>query len=217
MSSPINRRRDPFCARDHLIQRQNLRRKDPTAAEREQLTRQPRRAVGRLDDLVGIEPAWIVVLERVHHELAIAADRREEVVEVVGHASGQSADRFHLLGLPELIFALAEHFLALLALGDIAHDRGEVGRAARLPRRHGQLDRKPDAVLPDTGDFNRPAELRTGLVRAGRRQRGEARVPIGFRDEPGQRLADRLVFGVTEDRPRAPAPERDRAVLDRSK
>src|SRR5206468_8487797 len=110
------------------------------------------------------------LLERMEQELAVAADCREEVVEVVRHAGGQPPDRFHLLALPELILALAEYFLALPALGDIAHDRRKVRCAASLPRGHGQLDRKLHAVVPDTDDFNGPAERRTGLVRAGRCQ-----------------------------------------------
>ena len=41
--------------------------------------------------------------EVFEQELAVAGDDRQEVVEVVGDAAGQPADRLQLLGLPELL------------------------------------------------------------------------------------------------------------------
>ena len=66
-------------------------------------------------------------------------DHAELVVEVVRHAAGQAADRFHLLGLAEL-------FLEPPALRDVAHDRDGV-RPVEMGERHADLDREDRAVL----------------------------------------------------------------------
>jgi hypothetical protein len=55
-------------------------------------------------DLPYVGPRRIQRLQVVEEELAAGEDHREEVVEVVGDASGQTADRFHLLRLAELRF-----------------------------------------------------------------------------------------------------------------
>ena len=49
-------------------------------------------------------------------QLAVAVDDGQQVVEVVGHAAGQPADRLHLLRLPELL-------LQPPPLGDVLDDR----------------------------------------------------------------------------------------------
>ena len=46
------------------------------------------------------------------HQIRVAENRRQDVVEVVGHAAGQGAEGVHLLRLPQLLFEL-------LALGDV--------------------------------------------------------------------------------------------------
>ena len=57
------------------------------------------------------------------HQLRVAENGLEEVVEVVGDAAGELAERGELLGLVEL--------LLLLALdGDVAEDGDEIGRAS---------------------------------------------------------------------------------------
>src|SRR4051812_48989159 len=51
------------------------------------------------------------------NEIAIAKDRGEKVVEIVGGTAGQLAERFHFLRATKLI-------LQLFALGDIHQDTG---------------------------------------------------------------------------------------------
>ena len=42
--------------------------------------------------------------QRIQHQLGVGTDDHQQIVEVMGHASGESADRIHLLGLLQLIF-----------------------------------------------------------------------------------------------------------------
>jgi len=53
-------------------------------------------------------------------------DELQQVVEVVNDAAGESADRFHLLKLPHLLFALPDHFL-----GDVMSRPTPVSRVTR--------------------------------------------------------------------------------------
>jgi hypothetical protein len=71
--------------------------------------------------------------------LRVAADHGEQVVEVVGDATGEAADRLQALCLPQL-------FLELFALGDVATDRLDAGRTAVFfdhPACHLDLDAAP--------------------------------------------------------------------------
>ncbi len=52
----------------------------------------------------------------------VSHDDRQDVVEIVGHAAGQEADRFHALGVPQLLFHA-------LPLGDVLHQRDEAALA----------------------------------------------------------------------------------------
>ena len=47
-----------------------------------------------------------ILLHAVRHQLGVAANRGQQVVEVVGDAAGQPADRLHLLRLAQLILEL---------------------------------------------------------------------------------------------------------------
>ncbi|MDP7238094.1 MAG: hypothetical protein QGI34_15335, partial [Candidatus Latescibacteria bacterium] len=51
----------------------------------------------------------------------VALDDRQQIVEIVGDATGQLTDRFHLLGLQEL-------FLDMALSGDILYDLGDANR-----------------------------------------------------------------------------------------
>jgi hypothetical protein len=70
------------------------------AAERQQLTGEAARAVGRLQDFAHVLAPGVRCLQRVHDQLAVAADGGQQVVEVVRDAAGQPADGLHLLRLP---------------------------------------------------------------------------------------------------------------------
>ena len=80
----------------------DLRHEHLPAAEGEQLAGQRRAPVGGADDLFEVGPTWIVGREVVRHEVGVAADREDEVVEVVRDAARELSDRFHLLGVAEL-------------------------------------------------------------------------------------------------------------------
>ena len=118
---------------------------DLPAAEREQLPGERRGARGGLLDLLGVASQARVVLAG-DEELAVAGDGGQQVVEVVRDATGEPADRFHLLGLAELV-------LELLLQRQVTDDRdvparpdvrgrGELDQAHRL-RRAGAASPRP--------------------------------------------------------------------------
>ena len=76
--------------------------------------------------------------ERVSSEqFAVAADDGEQVVEVVGHAARQPADRLHLLRLSQLIFAVLRFFVPVLQARVISLN----ACASTVPlRRHADVD-----------------------------------------------------------------------------
>ena len=71
---------------------------------------------------------------RRSERLAVADDHRQQVVEVVGDAAGEPADRLHLLRLPELL-------LERPPLGDVHGHRDQGVPFAGIGGRH-QLDRQ---------------------------------------------------------------------------
>ena len=103
------------------------------AAEGEQLVREVRRAVRRVDHLAQIVRRGTVLVGAHQRELRVAGDDGDEIVEVVRDAAGQRADRLELLRLAKLRLALAERRLDANALADLVgeHDvrRGELGGA----------------------------------------------------------------------------------------
>ncbi len=95
------------------------------AAEGEQLTREGGSTMCGAFDLLDVEPEGIAGAEAVQHQIRVAKDGGEHVVEVVRDAAGQPPHRFHLLGLPQLRLAESQRFLRLAALGQIADPGGE--------------------------------------------------------------------------------------------
>ena len=86
---------------DDAVQVEDLRLQNLLAAEDEQLTSKPGCKLPRLDDLLDVGAELFVGSEPIQDDQAVTVDRRQQVVEVVGDAAGQPADRLHLLGLPE--------------------------------------------------------------------------------------------------------------------
>ena len=78
-------------------------------------------------------------------ELAVAADRGEEVVEVVRDPAGEASDRLELLRLVQLL-------LERLALGDVSEHREVKAREHRGPC--GQQDLDGRAVGADNGQLD---------------------------------------------------------------
>ena len=88
------------------------------AAERQELPRQQAGAMRGPLDLVEILGAEVGRVERRRHELGIAGDDGQQVVEVVRDAAGEPADRLHLHRLRELFLG---RFERLLRLDDVGH------------------------------------------------------------------------------------------------
>ncbi len=101
---------------------------DLLATVREQLPGQPRRAqtciAHVVEVLCGLSPQHLDValtLEVRLRQVGLAEHRRQDVVEVMGQASGQAPDGFELLGL-------AQPRLEVLALQEVALEVGERSR-----------------------------------------------------------------------------------------
>ena len=123
-------RRDPV---HHLAEIEHGRLEHLLAAEREQLVRQVRRAVRRLDDLVQIVRRSAVLIGAHQRELRVAGDDGDEIVEVVRDAAGERADGLELLRLAELRLALAQRLLDARALADLVGEH-DVRRASSAVR-----------------------------------------------------------------------------------
>ena len=91
------------------------------AAEREQLSRERRRALpGRLN-LQQIRTQRILLRDLVEDQVAIAENRGQQIVEVVGHSACELTDRLHLLRLAELLFEPAP----LRDVASVDHDAAD--------------------------------------------------------------------------------------------
>ena len=62
-------------------------------------------ALGRRDNLRQIASVRICRLHLEHHQLGVPSHRREQVVEIVRDATGQTTDRLHLLRLAQVVVA----------------------------------------------------------------------------------------------------------------
>ena len=78
------------------------------AAEGQELPRQQAGAMRGALDLVEILGAEIGGVERRRHQLGVAGDDGQQVVEVVRDAAGEPADGFHLHRLRQLLLRLLE-------------------------------------------------------------------------------------------------------------
>ena len=103
----------------------------------------------------------------------MSLDDAEDVVEVVGHAGGQLANRFHLLQLSQLLFELT-------AFGDVHEDADGPGGITLLIR-----------------DFNRTVGNPPFLVLA----RRDATVPLPVFDLAGARSGNGLLDGQSDRLP----------------
>ena len=114
---------------DALAQIDRHRHQLLAAREGEQLPRQLLAAAGggtdRLHRLLFLRLAQAAL-----QDLRIAGDDHQQIVEVVGDAAGQLAERFHLLRLRELLAGLFERDLRLALRGDVAGDLGEADQFA---------------------------------------------------------------------------------------
>ncbi len=121
---------------------------------------------------VALQLQRLVALMAALHQVEAADDAGQQVVEVVGNAAGQLADRFHLL-------RLAQGFFGAAALGDL-------GGHPRFKR----LVELAQAVLADAqGIFDMPAgaDVGAGAGDIGERSAGIAK-GLGLAGQPALRV-----------------------------
>src|SRR5450432_3830116 len=94
-------------------------------AKGQQLTRQGGGPFARLIDFLNILAQRIAWAQRVQRLRAVTVDYGQQIVKVVGYATGQAADRLHLLRLEKLR-------LEVFAAGDIAGNELDGHQAAAL-------------------------------------------------------------------------------------
>ena len=86
---------------DHLVQVDDLRPRDLLATEREQLPREAGGSVGSAADLLDV--LALVSLETGEEQLAVAPDRGEQVVELVGDPARETPHGLELLRLSQML------------------------------------------------------------------------------------------------------------------
>ena len=122
-------------AADDLVQVDDARLHHLLPAEGEELPGEGGGPVRRLLDQLDVAAERALGRELEQEELAPARDHGQEVVEVVGDAAGEPADRLHLLGVAELRLERPHR-------GEVAHDDDdpEVLLLAALQRGRRDLD-----------------------------------------------------------------------------
>ena len=101
----------------------------PPASKSQQSASQIFGAGGR--DFDRVNRAFVLwVTQPALEVLRIAAYDHQHVVEVVGDAAGQLAERVHLLRLRQLLLRALQRELAFAAFGDVAGDLGKAGQFA---------------------------------------------------------------------------------------
>ena len=143
---PQEPREQLLGTRQYFVDVEHLRLEHLLAAEREQLPRQRARSLGGLADLLDVFPLRLAGGAVLEQQLAVAQDHRQEIIEIVRHASRQPPHRLHLLCLDQLLLELA-------LVRHIAHERFVVvDRACGRPDgADAQLHRDAPAILPLPG------------------------------------------------------------------
>jgi hypothetical protein len=133
------------CLDDQRVDVGRLRTQRLLVSEREQMPCQRGASFGRLVDQLGYHHKLWIMGNRSGQHFDGADDDGKHVVEVVGHAAGELADRVHFLRLPKLTFGLAR-------LGNIVIDE------------HGAPDRSRLADQGPSADDNVNTVLRVGTA-----------------------------------------------------
>ena len=129
---------------DDHVQFQQLHGEYLLAPEGEQLLGEVRSLVSRQQDAFDSFPIGISGAEIALDDIGVDKDRGQQVVEVVGQASGQLPDRLDLLHLPHLFFQLRPALVAANpTYGDARHMR------RRLDKREFLLSRAPAVAVVD--------------------------------------------------------------------
>src|SRR5450759_141372 len=146
---------------DDLVHVHELRLEDLLAAKGEELAGEVGRALPGRADVGQCRAPGIVGRHVGQEEVGVPGDDREEVVEIVGDASRELADRLHLLRLAELLFEAHA--------GRYVHPRAHDLAGAVLGVEENALlvmQPDPDPVLPAEAEFDHCMTLvEDGLVR----------------------------------------------------
>ena len=105
---------------EQLVEADHPRLERLLAAEGEELACQGRRALLRLADRLQVDAPLVPPVQPLVEQLALEGDRRQQVVERVGDAAGQTADRLHALCMAQPLLAGAQGLLHRLGLRDVA-------------------------------------------------------------------------------------------------
>ena len=89
-------------AGDHGVEIEQRRLDDLLAAEGEQLAGELGGPLTSPPNRRDVRPPWIALVEILQQQLAIPQHDGQQIIEIVGHASGEPSNRLHLLGLLKL-------------------------------------------------------------------------------------------------------------------
>ena len=129
---PEQRRR----RRDEIVEVDDLRLERLLAGKGKQLLRQRGSLLGGAADLLGLVVRPGARLEPGEEQLAVALDRREHVVEVVGDTSGEPADRLELLRVVQRLAQPVALGLGILPVGDVEPEAQHVRLAVFVGTRN---------------------------------------------------------------------------------
>ena len=133
--------------RDQVVQVKDSRLQDLSPTKGQQLMSEPGGAFRRFEDLLCIGASRMLGSQLLEQEVAIAGNCGQQIVEVVGDSAGHATDRFHLLGLLQFLFGLAQGFAGFDLLGDVPRDQHRhYLRARGTIRPHGRLQQPVPTV-----------------------------------------------------------------------
>ena len=115
------------------------------AGEVEEVLDDPPRPIGLLEQDVGVVPHVVRQPLVTAEERAVADDRGERVVQLVGNAGDEHPDRLHLLGLDELA-------LMALLLGEVADPHEDAPPRSDRQGGHAGLRGERRAIKPSALD-----------------------------------------------------------------
>jgi hypothetical protein len=113
---------------------------DLLPAEHEELLSEGPGAVGGLEDFLDLVFLGFVEVGVLVEEFGVSLDDREQVIEVVGDAAGEAADRLHFGGLEELRAELVLFFFGFAAVGEVLEDAELAGGVAELDFGYADFD-----------------------------------------------------------------------------
>src|SRR5262245_10099781 len=177
------------------------------AGEGQQMLRQLGAARGGIVDHPGDRGELRLVGDGFGQNLDCSGDDGEDVVEVVGDAASELADRFHLLGMADSVFRRDP-------VGEITDEAVEHDAVAPLQLGDGKLDLDLLTVAPQGLDFQTLSEDPAFAGEQKMFEAGAVRGAVPLRhDQFDELLSDRVAARPAEDLFRPAVPVRDAAPL----